>query len=864
MITRYLHIKKFVGFLFLLLATAACSNEDEAVVMPSSNESIKLQVTTEENALTRSDGVDNLNENRFVTLDYFFFESMDETSELLLVKSETGLENEKRSHTYNGRFSDEDLQKVFGEDSGTDDAKRYVYVVANLNKDALLEESKTTILDDEGNFKTGITLGTLMKAKFQTPGISNGIQDSFVMYGGDYVTLKITSSGSVTKKSLEGEIFVARDAAKVVLTVDKVEEIVSLGEQKWKSDNENMHVMFYNGVNKSTIHSMINVGYHYKPTNSADDCYFTLDGMEDDSPNPWRKLEGSGNTNRTHSIPFYTYLSVWGSGHQYEGIKDRPSYMILMVPWYTVNEDGTEMDPGDDRFLYKYTYYQIETTPYKEYWYYENYHYQINITVSVLGSFEIPEPVKVQAKYMVVPWGTIDVPGSLREGKYLILETDKYEINNEPSGSIPYISSHAITEAYVTQVKFKQYSTNTGMSSYSYVDVTRPNNPAQNQRLDNEFVTNTFTFYIPNTDGNRIQSTSTLSEQKFKVTHDDGKLTLHHTINNKQFAKYEVTVRITNAAGLTQDVLFTIYPAIYFELIQGDNAFINGRFGHVSNPPGNTTQQVNPAWRSNGGYSWSSNTNNNTPPNYVDTGNGFGSLETNLGANQLHELTKITISSFSTGNTFKIRYNNEAAASAQEKSYVLADPRVVSNLNTRLSNQTYNYWVTAESNRQNQTNASWSNSTIMKGSDRSDVIAPQLIISSAWGRTQGMRGRTFDHSEMRCATYQEAGYPAGRWRLPTEAELAFIYNLQNQGVIPILFKSVANNPYWASSGNAINGNGYDRNNDVHHFVTQDYTGGPNMSTLAVDGGQVGLRCVYDSWYWGEDPVKPINEYHAMP
>jgi hypothetical protein len=25
-----------------------------------------------------------------------------------------------------------------------------------------------------------------------------------------------------------------------------------------------------------------------------------------------------------------------------------------------------------------------------------------------------------------------------------------------------------------------------------------------------------------------------------------------------------------------------------------------------------------------------------------------------------------------------------------------------------------------------------------------------------------------------------------------------------------------------------------------------------------------VRCVYDLWYWGSDPVKPTHEFHPMP
>ncbi|WP_455665941.1 fimbrial tip adhesin FimD [Phocaeicola sp.] len=103
-----------------------------------------------------------------------------------------------------------------------------------------------------------------------------------------------------------------------------------------------------------------------------------------------------------------------------------------------------------------------------------------------------------------------------------------------------------------------------------------------------------------------------------------------------------------------------------------------------------------------------------------------------------------------------------------------------------------------------------------------NMIAPSFLIASSWGITQPV---SYEGALKRCATYQENGYPAGRWRVPTEAEIKFVQKLSNGGYIPALFDG----KYWASSGNAITSAGY--------------TG---TSTYA--------RCVYDLWFWGDDPM----------
>ena len=45
---------------------------------------------------------------------------------------------------------------------------------------------------------------------------------------------------------------------------------------------------------------------------------------------------------------------------------------------------------------------------------------------------------------------------------------------------------------------------------------------------------------------------------------------------------------------------------------------------------------------------------------------------------------------------------------------------------------------------------------------------------------------SYSDAEKRCAAYQEDGYPAGRWRVPTKAEVKYIIQLSGWGVIPVL------------------------------------------------------------------------------
>lgn len=102
------------------------------------------------------------------------------------------------------------------------------------------------------------------------------------------------------------------------------------------------------------------------------------------------------------------------------------------------------------------------------------------------------------------------------------------------------------------------------------------------------------------------------------------------------------------------------------------------------------------------------------------------------------------------------------------------------------------------------------------------IIAPSFLIASSWGITQPVE---YEEAKRRCAAYQENGYPAGRWRIPTEVEIKFVQKLSNDGYIPALFDG----KYWASSGNAIK--------SANTSQTSTY-----------------VRCVYDIWFWGDEPM----------
>jgi hypothetical protein len=128
------------------------------------------------------------------------------------------------------------------------------------------------------------------------------------------------------------------------------------------------------------------------------------------------------------------------------------------------------------------------------------------------------------------------------------------------------------------------------------------------------------------------------------------------------------------------------------------------------------------------------------------------------------------------------------------------------------------------------------------------MIAPEILIASSYGKTTYSE-MTLDRAVMRCALYQEDGYPAGRWRLPTFAEVKFIMGLSTNNTIPTLFQM--DKPdyvgYWCANGKVVANN----SGQILLETPGNYTNSSNTAP----------RCVYDLWYWGDEHELYATTWH---
>ena len=146
---------------------------------------------------------------------------------------------------------------------------------------------------------------------------------------------------------------------------------------------------------------------------------------------------------------------------------------------------------------------------------------------------------------------------------------------------------------------------------------------------------------------------------------------------------------------------------------------------------------------------------------------------------------------------------------------------------------------------------------------KENFIAPSFRIASSLGKVSlnystGWYNASRVEARRRCAIYQEAGRPAGRWRVPTAAEIRYVVQLSADGKIPQLFGNgfygterywdwgswswktrdydgrKIHAPYWSASGLlGVRAN----DNDVKELTEGEVDEAP------------AVRCVYDDWYW---------------
>ena len=505
--------------------------------------------------------------------------------------------------------------------------------------------------------------------------------------------------------------------------------------------------------------------------------YFNLSGDKA------RKFQTAESTDKTKYI-----CTVVDSVTEGEG-ENATTTTISPAPYYTYSTNWAGASDKEPYFLLTIPWQVTKTNGnfYQNYTYQipinssalslvRNSYYKLTLDVGVLGG-QI-EPVLVEPSYVVIDWGTNQVNVELSRPKYLVVDENEVVMNNLTSYGVGYQSSDEVT-AYITGFKCSFYENVNGNAT---------------KREYN----NTYNVSQKLTSINDVAPSLTNSTFTVKVDKNNGKIVLEHDLDNimpdkvYHYFPYEITVQVTNPAlpGNPEIIVFKQYPALYveYETMNSCTAFVNGNNSRSS------------------GWWWIAGTASNS-----------------------HNIYKVTVSAFDSSTA----------------SYIIADPREPANNDNFVFRENIN----ANSNvRTTATDASGDNTLTgyrgtITGPASENLVAPAFLVSSSYITNGGNGVNTYNYNtngKYRCAGYQENGYPAGRWRLPTPAEIQVIARMCTEKKLE--------NVFYANGSTYLSSNGAYRVYET------------NGGTVSYEGEtSATLRCVYDIWYW-KDKAKNNSQF----
>lgn len=496
-----------------------------------------------------------------------------------------------------------------------------------------------------------------------------------------------------------------------------------------------------------------------------------------------------GNGNMVNSgrmiidVPFFSYPTDWRSD-----ITHRGSF-VIMVPWKRT----------DVANAYQNTFYEIPINDGEEQLK-RNTHYHINFEVGVMGSYNEAEAVKVEScSYIILPWGESgpdgtqqlsDIEATMKQLRYLAVSENVDTMNNVTGLNINYSASDPIEfvnkkmERYNLMTKTWDVIEEDQADAYKHFNIV--DYPAVNEG-ENSF---------------------------FMVEH-----LLNNTMTKEaDYSDYRMTftVQLKDHPEYSEDITVIQHPMIFVKdevnsgASQKGYVFVNGsnsenaNFGGVHGLTG-------------------SNTNENR---YIVTATALTTDEYTIGDSRLRDVNNAL-----TGTNITSASTSVSDWSAKVLSNKYPDGK------TR-----YSYWWGSYYYLDN--NGNYRTLQFYHPAEESDrtksMIAPQFMVASSYGVTTNL---SKENARKRCASYQEDGYPAGRWRLPTYAEVKYIVQLSTWGIIPILFGNTATSNAWSYywTANGIIG-------------VNNYSGLPDSERVieVATANQVYVRAVYDTWYWGDD------------
>lgn len=705
-------------------------------------------------------------------------------------------------------------------------------------------------------------------------------QPYFLMDGSTVITYDAEATPNAT-----GEIGLKRFASKLTVALSVAPRVElkhqapadpnqeQLPDEVWTPVPHTMRVYLVNGVKTTLIGGADPDKEYFSYSDEAHQRAYVKD-----TGTPYLNTETEGGKTYYHSWPMYSYPVSWtASMPDYpnidytEGLPAEPPYFKLEMDWRREAENGYSYDRR------KYYYKIFLPTDKLE----RNNWYGLYLDVSILGSETDEGKAVLEPTCYLLDWQNksfaINKYATISKARYLSVDKTVWEINNMESLSIPFLSSHNVTVVPGSVKARRPY--------YGAVDNNERKVGKYYDRLHATIRQDGNDYYL---DFNGQPEGKEVYEPSRWLSNTSTSIEFIHALQNDyskkdfDYSPYTIEFDIVHTDLVDEPSTHTYeqylrhitiiqYPGIYINRLTNRDTEIIKKSG--SNPYG----------YADGSAPWA-----DKPWGYVYVNGGRFLRKDNItNSNSKDPYYHLTTDNakkeyqwqavWYTGGSKDI-FDIHVTVLPSNSDFVIGDPRedTVNNLDDRdRYKNLYEYTVDGK-----DANAIWNNltylETIRSGSTEYQEVEPGVyrrtgfnVADAIYGdspralqwyyptekstRTENMMSPSYristkfggtefgniskEYAEYRCAGYQEDGFPAGRWRLPTKAEVHFMAMLSaNDTFVEVLF---GNTVYWSANG-AIS------------VSTGNVSNSSNNAAL--------LRCVYDSWYWdkvdGLDPKDP--------
>ena len=870
MIRRIVHIVMLMCFALLLIGCAR-----EPVPSFDGQPGISLTVRCDNpDLLTKApdetgekDGVKAFNENLIKSVDFLFYpgaapaDDVDAVFHIRKELSDDPMQPGSWEATFNLVIKKDVIGTIFTE---ANDLKATVYALVNFERGYVDDLSQTSAAE--------IAARRIITDFAQEE--ENYVQPQFLMDGRTVITYNPDSDPNAV-----GDIEVTRLASKLTIALNvasrvelKHDESLNEPDEVWTPVPHTMRIYLVWGV-KSVLIGGEDPGQEYFSYKSAARSYVKENGT------PYLATEtvdtGAGEKTYYQTWPMYSYPTHWSSDLPDHSQIDYTQGLPPEGPYFKLEMDWRR-EPDEHYSYDRRKYYYKVYMPFNELK--RNSWYGFYLDVSILGTETDEGKAVLDPTCYLLDWQNkslaINKYAVISKARYLSLEQSSWDINNMETLTVPFLSSHNVaiildnvtaTRPFYGELKdhpLNKYDTNLhawvrkkqNEDAY-YLDYS--NQPAGSEQ------------YEPK---NWLRNTSTSIVLEHPLEND-------YTKADFDYSPYTIELDI-NHTDLMDDPTSHTYsqylrhitivqrPGIYIENIRNRDTEIVERKGDANNPYGYETGSI--PWSE---YPWG----------YVYINGGrhvrYDKKEKSVSEDDFFKLTTSNAKRecqwqtvWYTGGS-KDMFDIHVTVLPAGSEFVIGDPREtkVNNLdNEQRYPGLYIYTVDGDTGEDRANNvsilATMNSSVVYVGKQSGDsyifqrtgfnkatalygdsprklqwyyptekstrtenMLAPSYRIASKFGGTEYggvyFGDITKEFAEYRCAAYQEDGFPAGRWRLPTKAEIHFIAQLSAKKAFERLF---SNSTYWSANG----------------AIT---VSGENVSDSGSSTAL--LRCVYDSWYW---------------